>query len=147
MIQYVVMEHDHVPQIARLEKVCFSDPWSESSILSELSNPLSHWLVAMDGDRVAGYIGSQAVLDSADIMNVAVAPEYRREGIGETLIALLERSLAEIGVNTLLLEVRISNTAAIRLYGKCGFTQVGVRKNYYLKPKEDALIFRKEWQI
>ena len=147
MIKYVKMDATHVEQIAELEKICFNDPWSVNSISYELTNPLSLWFVALDGDRVAGYIGSQAVVDEADIMNVAVDPSYRRQGIAQGLIDALIAALKEKGVVCLFLEVRVSNEPAIELYGKNGFLQVGLRKNYYHNPKEDALILRKEWKL
>lgn len=139
----VPMEASHIPQIAALERACFSDPWSERSFASELENPLSLWLVALDGDTVAGYIGSQTVLDEADIMNVAVHPDYRRQRIADSLLSAMERRLAENGVRILALEVRASNAPAIALYEKRGYTQAGLRKNYYFHPREDALILKK----
>ncbi len=137
------MEACHVPQIAELEKVCFSDPWVEAAIASELENPLSFWLVALDGDRVAGYVGSQSVLGEADMMNIAVAPGYRRQGIAKLLLQTLQQGLTEQNVYCLTLEVRRSNEPAITLYGQEGFVQVGCRRNYYRHPTEDALILRK----
>ncbi len=134
---------DHVTQIAELERLCFSDPWSENSIASELLNPLSLWLVALDGDTVAGYIGSQTVLDESDMMNVAVHPQYRRQGIAQALVQELALRLKEKGSRWLTLEVRASNEPAKSLYEKLGFTQVGCRKNYYRNPREDALILKK----
>lgn len=141
------MEARHVPAAARLERECFSAPWSERSLLDELTNPLSTWLVAMDGEVLAGYIGSQAVLDEADMMNLAVAPEYRRRGVGAALTEALAAALQARGVAALTLEVRASNAPAIALYEKLGFVQVGRRPRYYEKPREDALILRKEWQL
>ena len=144
-MEIIRMNESHVSQIAQLEKLCFSDAWSENSIRSELSNKLSLWLVAVDGDRVAGYIGSQTVLGWADMMNLCVSPDYRRQGIGEKLTLELERQLRENQVECLTLEVRVSNTPAITLYEKLGFKQVGKRPRYYEKPREDALILRKEF--
>ena len=141
----VRMEEVHVAQIAALEQVCFSDPWIESSVRSELDNPLSYWLVAMDGDHVAAYVGSQTVLGEADIMNVAVDPAYRRQGLARLLLERLQEALTAKGVHSLTLEVRASNEPAIALYSSQGYVQVGRRPNYYHKPKEDALILRKEW--
>lgn len=140
------MNSAHVPQIAQLEKLCFSDPWSEKSIETELSCRLSLWLVALDGDKVVGYVGSQTVIDESDMMNIAVHPDYRRSGIAEKLIDALTDALEEKGSHGLSLEVRASNGPAIALYEKLGFAQVGLRKNYYRNPKEDALILRKEWE-
>ena len=144
-MKIIAMNESHVPQIAALEKLCFSDAWSENSIRSELTNQLSLWLVAVDGDRVAGYIGSQTVLGWADMMNLCVSPDYRRQGIGEQLTMELERQLREEKVECLTLEVRLSNAPAITLYEKLGFQQVGKRPRYYEKPREDALILRKEF--
>ena len=147
MIEIVKMTHVHVPQIAEIEKLCFSDPWSEKSISSELDSRISLWLVAMDGDTVAGYVGSQSVLDGADMMNVAVHPEFRRRGIARDLVNALVDALKEKGIKSLTLEVRQSNEAAIALYEQLGFLQVGLRPNYYRNPKENALILRKEWSV
>ena len=143
----IEMNASHVPQVAALEKICFADPWSEMSIASELQSLWSYWLVALEEDRVVGYVGSQSSIDEADIMNVAVHPDFRRRGVAEALIIRLVSDLKERGIHALLLEVRVSNTPAITLYEKLGFSQVGRRKNYYHNPKEDALILRKEWVI
>ncbi len=147
MIEILKMQSTHIPQIANLEKLCFSEPWSENSVAGELSNPLSLWLVAMDGECLAGYVGSQSVMGETDMMNIAVAPEYRRQGVAAALVEELVRQLKAGGNHSLTLEVRASNIAAISLYEKLGFAQVGRRPNYYRSPKEDALILRKEWQL
>ena len=141
------MNSSHVAQIALLEKICFSDPWSEKSVASELDNKLAFWLVAIEGDTVAGYIGSQTVMDETDMMNVAVHPDFRRQGIAEALITGLVEHLKTIGSRCLTLEVRASNAPAIALYEKLGFSEIGRRKNYYRNPREDALILRKEWEL
>ena len=146
-MRIVTMDESHVAAIAQLEKLCFSDPWSEKSIGSELNNRLSYWLVAMEGDALVGYVGSQSVLAESDMMNIAVHPEHRRKGIAEALVLALVAGLSEKGNHSLMLEVRVSNDPAIALYEKLGFVQVGRRPNYYRNPKEDALILRKEWQI
>ena len=141
------MNSGHVAPIAELEKICFSDPWSEKSIASELSNKLAFWLVATEGERVAGYIGSQTVMDETDMMNVAVHPDFRRQGIAEALVNGLVEHLKTVGSRCLTLEVRASNAPAIALYEKLGFSEIGRRRNYYRNPREDALILRKEWEI
>ena len=141
------MKSSHVAQIAQLEKICFSDPWSEKSIASELNNELAFWLTAMEGEQVAGYIGSQTVMDESDMMNVAVHPDFRRKGIAEALVNALVEALKSKGSRCLTLEVRASNVPAITLYEKLGFSEIGRRKNYYRNPREEALILRKEWEI
>lgn len=141
------MGPEHVEQIAKLEKLCFSDPWSENSIASELCNPLSLWLVAEAAGTVVGYVGSQTVMDETDMMNIAVHSDCRRQGIAAALVNALVASLQDMGSHSLTLEVRASNAPARALYDMLGFQQVGLRRNYYHNPKEDALILRKEWSI
>lgn len=143
-MEYILMTASHVEDVAQLEKRCFHDPWSINSISSELVNELSLWIVAMDGQELAGYVGSQTVLGWADMMNLAVAPEYRRRGIGEELVQQLIRRLKANQVTCLTLEVRVSNLPAASLYEKLGFAEVGRRPNYYRNPREDARILRKE---
>ena len=143
----IKMTSEHVSQIAHLETLCFHDPWSEKSIASELENALSLWLVAVEGDDVIGYVGSQTVLGWSDMMNVAVHPDHRRKGVGEALVVALEEALKAQESTCLTLEVRASNDPARTLYEKLGFVEVGRRKNYYRNPKEDALIMRKEWVL
>ena len=144
-MEYVLMNESHVQPIADIEKLCFSDPWSEKSVASELTNPLSLWIVAVEDDRVAGYVGSQSVMGESDMMNVAVHPDFRRKGVAEMLVRELVAALAKKDNHCLTLEVRASNAPAISLYEKLGFSQIGLRKNYYRNPKEDALILRKEF--
>ena len=144
-MEIVKMNADHVAPVAAIEKECFGmAAWSEKSVASELDNKLALWLVALDGETVVGYVGSQTVLQEADMMNIAVADSHRRQGIAR---ALVEELIRQLDAYQLTLEVRASNAGAIALYDSLGFTQVGLRKNYYHKPKEDALILRKEWKI
>jgi ribosomal-protein-alanine N-acetyltransferase len=130
-MEYLNMRPEHVAQVAELEKMCFSAPWSENAVRGELTNPLSLWIVAVDGDTVAGYIGSQSVMGEADMMNVAVSPAYRRQGIAEKLVVTLVEKLTAQNVSSLTLEARASNEPAIALYEKLLFVQVGRRPNYY----------------
>lgn len=146
-MEIVKMTGVHVAQVAALEALCFSDPWSEKSVASELTNPLALWLVAVDGETVAGYVGSQTVPPETDMMNLAVALAYRRQGVAGKLVTALTDRLAAAGNNCLTLEVRASNSAAQALYEKLGFQMVGRRPKYYEKPREDGLILRKEWGI
>ncbi len=143
-IQVLPMRQVHIAQIAQLERSLFSCPWDEASLENERNNPLSLWLVACCEDKVVGYIGSQSVLGESDMMNLAVAPDDRRQGIGKLLVTALLHAL-EPDNHCLTLEVRASNEAAISLYVGMGFRQVGRRPRYYQKPTEDALILRKDW--
>lgn len=146
-MKIIPMTDAHVDAVADLEAICFADPWSANSVASELTNPLSCWLVALEADTVVGYIGSQTVMGETDMMNVAVHPDHRRKGIAERLIHALVQKLKECESHCLTLEVRASNAPAIALYEKLGFTEAGRRRNYYRNPKEDALILRKEWEL
>ena len=143
MMEIIPMNETHVAAVAALEKANFSEPWSENSVRGELTNKLSLWLVAVENDTVLGYVGSQTVLEEADMMNIAVEESARRRGIAR---ALVEELIRRLPAHCLILEVRASNAPAIGLYESMGFTQIGRRKNYYRKPREDALILRKEWE-
>ncbi|MBQ2446602.1 MAG: ribosomal protein S18-alanine N-acetyltransferase [Oscillospiraceae bacterium] len=138
------MNEGHVAFVAELERLCFSAPWSERSIASELNNEYSLWLVEEREGVAVAYVGSQSCPPEADVMNIAVSPDYRRQGIGEALMVALMDALLERGMESLTLEVRASNAPAIGLYTRLGFTEVGRRRNYYTDPQEDALIMRKE---
>ena len=138
------MNESHVSAVAELERQNFSDPWPDIAVRGELTNKLALWLVALEDGEVVGYVGSQTVLQEADMMNIAVADSHRRRGIAKMLV---EELIRQLDAYQLTLEVRASNAPAIALYEALGFLQVGLRKNYYRKPKEDALILRKEWKI
>ena len=140
------MAQRHVSGVAELEKTCFADPWCEQAVASELDNPLSLWLVAVQDDAVIGYVGSQSVLGEADMMNLAVSPACRRSGVAKALLEALEKALDQNGVYCLSLEVRQSNEPARTLYTACGYEQVGLRPNYYRNPRENALILKKQWR-
>ena len=147
MIGIIQMDEAWTGRVAELEKVCFSTPWSEQSIAQELHNPLSLWLLAVEGESLAGYVGSQTVMGETDMMNLAVAPQRRRQGIGRRLVEELTARLARMGSRSLTLEVRASNVPARALYEAMGFVQTGLRRGYYRSPREDGLILRKEWTI
>ena len=144
MIEIVRMNESHVSAVAELERQNFSEPWPDIAVRGELTNKLALWLVALEDGEVVGYVGSQTVLQEADMMNIAVADSHRRRGIAKMLV---EELIRQLDAYQLTLEVRASNAPAISLYEALGFGQVGLRKNYYRKPKEDALILRKEWKI
>ena len=128
-------------ELAELEKACFSLPWTREQLCGELPDEHHEFLLAVGAEEdVLGYIGMMCVLDEGYISNVAVAPEARREGIGRSLIREMLRRAAERGLSFVTLEVRESNAAAIALYASEGFALVGRRKNYYERPREDALL-------
>ena len=134
------MTIEHIPQIAALERACFSRPWSEESLQGELWNDSAVIIVAEGEDgTVLGYAGLQTVLDEGYINNVAVDEKFRRQGVADELIAAFVR-FGQAKLAFLTLEVRASNAPAIALYAKHGFVEVGRRKNYYEAPKEDAVL-------
>ena len=139
------MTIEHIPQIAALERACFSRPWSEESLQGELWNDSAVVIVAEGEDgTVLGYAGLQTVLDEGYINNVAVDEKFRRQGVADELIAAFVR-FGQAKLAFLTLEVRKSNAAAIGLYEKYGFQQVGIRKGFYSHPREDAVIMTREF--
>ena len=130
-----------LPQLQQIEQRSFSVPWTEAMLRLQL-DPNSHvFLTAETGaGLVAGYVGMMYVLDEGYISNVAVAPEYRRQGVADGLLDALEARARALRLSFLTLEVRAGNGPAIALYQKHGFSVVGRRPNYYEKPREDALL-------
>ncbi len=138
--QIVSMDRSHIPQIAQMEQEYFSAPWSEAMLTEALFDPQSSFIVAESEDGgVLGYAGLQVVLDEGYIDNIAVERSARRHGVGGELLDVFCRFAVE-HLSFLTLEVRASNQPAIALYMKYGFEQVGRRKNYYVNPKEDAIL-------
>lgn len=138
------MSEGHIDSIAALEKQCFSMPWSKNSLINELSNVNSHFLVAIDeSEKVLGYIGFNYVCDEGYITNVAVFPNYRRCGVAKTLLKYIFDFGYKKNLKFVSLEVRQSNLSAICLYKSLDFVNVGLRKNFYSLPKEDAIIMTK----
>lgn len=132
---------DDIPALCRLEEECFSLPWSERAFLDFFSNGISHCLVAELDSQVFGYVGMNLISPEGEITNIAVSARFRRHGVAK---ALIEQLTKVKGLGKLMLDVRVSNTAAIALYEKCGFTADGVRKGFYSKPREDALLMSLE---
>ena len=145
-VRIVPMNADHLDEVAELERICFSTPWSRNMLAEELDNMLSAFLVALDdADRVVGYAGVQVILDEGYITNIAVRPECRRQGVAAKLLQVFLDFAKANKLSFLTLEVRASNYDAIALYGSRGFRSMGRRKNYYEQPKEDALIMTREF--
>lgn len=137
------MTSAHIDGVCKIEKMCFSHPWSRQSVESELNNDGSVFIAAVEGERVIGYIGMSVVIDEGYIFNVAVDPEYRKKGVGSSLINELVTYGKKNDLCFLTLEVRESNQAAVSLYSKFGFIRVGERKNYYSDPTENAVLMTK----
>ena len=129
----------HVDGVKELLDTCFGESaWSRESILSQLENPVSYCAVALDEDRVVGYIAFERIADEGSLVELAVTPEYRRKGIGRELTELMLTSCS--GMQTVCLEVRASNAPAVALYRAAGFEPISVRRDYYDSPREDAVI-------
>ena len=143
----IPMTSQHLDQVAEIEQICFSDPWSKRMLSEHLENECAATLVAQTEDgTILGYAGLLVVLDEGYITNVAVRPEYRRQGIAGELLSVFRRFAEGNHLAFLTLEVRDSNASARALYAKHGFTEVGVRKNYYDHPNENAIIMTLEFQ-
>lgn len=135
------LREEHVPSVAALEKISFSDPWSEAAFRYELLNPGGRFVVAeSDTGLLLGYLGLHVVLDEGHIANIAVDPLFRRQGVGAALLSDVQTFARKNKLSFLTLEVRENNLAAQNLYRKFGFLEVGRRKDYYNNPKEDALL-------
>ncbi|MBR0211471.1 MAG: ribosomal protein S18-alanine N-acetyltransferase [Oscillospiraceae bacterium] len=141
-LRIVPMTADHLDDVARLEQICFSRPWSRRMLAEELENQCAAFLVALEPEteKVIGYAGLLVMADEGYITNVAVFPEYRRRGVAEQIIQVFCDFAQGNHLAFLTLEVRPSNAPAISLYNSFGFEEVGRRKNYYDLPREDALI-------
>lgn len=137
------MDIKDINAIKTIENECFSEPWSENSIINGLNDPNSHFVIAKCNDILIGYGGMYHACGEGYVYNIAVKKEYRKMGIGKALVENLCDYSIKHGLEFLSLEVRLSNEAAIGLYNKTGFISMGVRKNFYSKPCEDALIMTK----
>ena len=136
------MELYDTASVAELEADSFSEPWQQQDFANAVADDKYIYLVALDKDVVVGYAGCFVVADSSDITNIAINKEYRRLGIGAKLLEILKEQAMLKGAKEIFLEVRESNEAAIKLYYKSGFDKVGMRKNFYSKPTENAIIMQ-----
>lgn len=130
--------------VADLEAQIFSMPWSVQGFADALRREDVLFLVASEGDRLLGYVGVYCTADEGEITNVAVSKEARRRGVGRGLLEALTEALAKRSIFRIVLEVRVSNEAAIRLYEQMDFVVAGTRKNFYEKPTEDAYVMVRE---
>lgn len=139
-LRFEPLAEHFIDQVAAIEKVVHSAPWSERSFRNELSNQQSIFLVAIEGVNVVGYAGGWTVVDEFHFTNVAVSPEFRRKGTGRELVKRILELAKQAGMLCATLEVRIGNEPAIQLYANLGFERVAVRKKYYPDNHEDAVI-------
>lgn len=136
------MQKEDLEAVYALECACFSVPWSFESLSKEMDQPLATYVVAMENDQCIGYGGMWRILDEGEITNIAVDERFRGKGIGSQILEKLYQEGTEQGLVSITLEVRVSNHAAKKLYEKYGFKEIAIRKNYYQKPTEDALIMQ-----
>jgi ribosomal-protein-alanine N-acetyltransferase len=131
-----------IDAVLAIEHASFGDPWNRMAFVDLIDDPRVAFLIADEGGEVRGYVVAWFVLDEGEIGNLAVASEARREGVGARLLDGAIAAVRKSDVDTLYLEVRDSNAAARALYASRGFIEVGRRRDYYRKPKEDALVLR-----
>ena len=144
-IKIVPYRNCHIKQAYEAEQICFSNPWTLGDVEDVMCNEATVFFTAVDcsytdEDKVAGYVGMYRVLDEGQILNIAVLPQYRKMGVGSALLEKIIEFSRGNGITFLTLEVRESNTAARALYEKFGFYQVGIRRDYYTAPKENAIL-------
>lgn len=138
------MKSEDIPAAASLEREVFSDPWSEDMLRGGFAASTQLYFCARaQGGALAGYGAVMAVLDEGELLRIAVAPAFRRQGAAAMLMEQIFRTAAERKLAFMMLEVRKGNIPAVRLYEKYGFAAEGIRKNYYQNPAEDALMMRK----
>lgn len=137
------MTLDDIPAVSEIERQSFSVPWSERAFEESLGYSHAIFLVAIHQEKIVGYCGMYQVFQEGDITNVAVMPGYRKQGVGKRLMEGMIQAALERNIQDLTLEVRESNEVAKRLYTGFGFESVGIRKNFYEKPTENAVIMWK----
>lgn len=145
MLDVIRMTAEHIASVALIENECFGEcAWSENSLKSSLETDGANFFVAVCEREVVGYVGMNCVLDEGYITNVAVRGDYRRRGVADKLLSALDECMEKLNLSFISLEVRVSNLAAITLYEKNGYKNLGVRKAFYRLPTEDAYIMTKE---
>ena len=138
------MRPEDAAEAAAIEAGIFSIPWSENGFRTSIISPDTLYLCVRDGGSMIAYCGLLQSFDEADITNVAVREEYRSLGVGRAMLEALMEGGKERGISRFTLEVRVGNRAALNLYESLGFVSAGIRKNFYDRPKEDAVIMWKE---
>lgn len=141
MIEIKKLEKKYIDDVYKIERLCFSNPWSRADLEKQTDIPTSHFLVAVDGKKAVGYMGLQIFSGEGYVTNVAVLPEYRGQGIAKALIGEQMKNK----MNFITLEVRESNAPAISLYTKMGFENVGIRPKFYSNPTENAVIMTRNF--
>jgi ribosomal-protein-alanine N-acetyltransferase len=133
-----------VAQVGALERECFANPWSEGILTDGLGNHLDCFWVLEEAGALLGYLSMRVITDEGELNRIAISPAYRGRGLSKLLMDTMFEYCRGHEVRRIFLEVRSGNEAARGLYASCGFSQIAVRKGYYRKPVEDALILRWE---
>ena len=133
----------HIPEAAKIERLCFSEPWSETALRYLCTSEHTFGVAVLENGRLAAYGGMEHVLDTGSITNVAVHPDFRRCGFAREVLSRLEDRAAELGVKNIFLDVRESNLPAKTLYLSSGYVKVGERRGYYRCPRENADVMMK----
>lgn len=139
-LRFRKIEARDIDQVLEIEVEAFPEPWTRGMFCQEISSPMSHFYVALLDDTLVGYVGFWQVVDEAHITSVTIRKEYRGRGYGRVLTDFIIRVAAQEGLARATLEVRVSNVTAQNLYASLGFEKTGMRKNYYKKTNEDAII-------
>ncbi|HHT65460.1 MAG: ribosomal protein S18-alanine N-acetyltransferase [Caldicoprobacterales bacterium] len=135
------MMTEDIDEVHKLEKMCFPIPWSREALRMEVEqNQCARYFSVRADKQLIGYGGMWMILDEAHITNIAVHPDYRRQGVGRLIMETLMKEAVRMGMERMTLEVRVSNKAAVSLYKSLGFEEGGIRKEYYANNREDALI-------
>ena len=140
MVNIREMKPEDLIQVTAIENRTFTQPWSKQGFLQAISMPENHYVVAESEGKIVGYCGYYGTLEEGEITNVAVDENARNRGIAYEMVGQLLKVAQQQGILRMVLEVRLSNLPAIHVYRKLGFTELGVRKNFYEMPTEDALI-------
>ena len=146
MVEVRRILREDIPALAEIERLCFESPWSESSLEFLLRDKNVGFVALCDGE-IAAYCGLICVLDEGQISNIATHPKYRRRGLARAIMEEIDRYSLENGIVFLSLEVRESNEAARTLYSSCGWIDAGIRKGFYSKPTENAVVMTKALNV
>lgn len=145
-MNFIAMKREHLKGVLEIENTSFPTPWSEMAFAHEITgNDFAYYIVAISGEKVAGYAGMWIILDEGHVTTLAVHPANRRQSIGQRLLAELIAEALRRGCTKMTLEVRPSNLSALDLYEKMGFISYGVRPGYYTDTHEDAIIMWKHF--
>jgi ribosomal-protein-alanine N-acetyltransferase len=134
------LKAEDLNSVLEIERASFTTPWSEISFFNELKKPGSIVRAARKGGRIVGYIFASRILDEGHILDLAVHANFRRLGVATALVSHVIERLGGEGCRFIFLEVRESNSPALKMYSKSGFERIGIRKRYYASPEEDAVI-------